>query len=391
MKILFLTFYFEPDLCAGSFRNTSLFKELIANLRDDDEIEVITTHPNRYDSYKIKANDFEKITKNIVINRVNLPNHGSGIIGQIKSFKKYYFKALELVKGKEYDLVYASSSRLFSAYLGARIAKKKNAKLYLDIRDIFRETITDLYKNSVLKFGLNLILYPIENYTFGNANHINLVSKGFKSYFNKFKTNYSFFTNGIDDVFLKEQKNNINEKKKSKIKTIVYGGNIGEGQGLDLIIPEVAKKYPKEYKFLIIGDGGAKSKLLKKIEEEKLDNVELIPPVKRDELINYYKKADFLFLHLNKHKAFERVLPSKLFEYGTFNKPIIAGVGGYARLFLEDNMINSILFEPTNSLDLSNKLDQYNYQIIERVKFKETFSRKQINEKMAKSILNVCK
>lgn len=28
MRLLFLTYYFEPDLCAGSFRNTSLFHEI---------------------------------------------------------------------------------------------------------------------------------------------------------------------------------------------------------------------------------------------------------------------------------------------------------------------------------------------------------------------------
>ena len=51
MKILFLTYYFEPDLCAGSFRNTSLFKELLNQLTDNDFVHVITTQPHRYKSF----------------------------------------------------------------------------------------------------------------------------------------------------------------------------------------------------------------------------------------------------------------------------------------------------------------------------------------------------
>ena len=43
MKILFLTFYFEPDLCAGSFRNTPLFRELLRQMNEKDWIHVITT------------------------------------------------------------------------------------------------------------------------------------------------------------------------------------------------------------------------------------------------------------------------------------------------------------------------------------------------------------
>ena len=307
MKILFLTYYYEPDLCAGSFRNTSLFKELINQLNKGEKIEVITTHPNRYDSFKVKAKDIEKDGEHIIINRVKIPDHGNGIIGQIKSFKEFYFNALKLTKNKEYDLVYASSSRLFTAFLGAKMARRKRAKLYLDIRDIFRETITDLYKNKVFKLGLNLILKPIENYTFGYANHINLVSKGFKSYFSKFNTEYSFFTNGIDGLFLSLKKTTSLEKTDSTIKTIVYGGNIGEGQGLDLIIPQIAEKLSKDFKFLIIGDGGAKLKLINEIKDRNITNVELIAPVERSKLIEYYQNADYLFLHLNKHKAFERV------------------------------------------------------------------------------------
>lgn len=389
MKILFLTFYFEPDLCAGSFRNTSLFKELIKNLTNQDTVEVISTHPNRYDSFKVKAKDIETINDNAQVHRIKMPNHGGGIMGQIKLFKKFYFETLDIVKNKEYDLVYASSSRLFTAFLGAKIARKKKAKLYLDIRDIFRETITDLYKNPILKFGLNLILTPIEKYTFGRANHINLVSEGFRSYFNDFKTNYSFFTNGIDEVFLKQREENDSQDRERLLKTIVYGGNIGDGQGLDLILPKVASHFSEEFQFLIIGDGGAKAKLESKIKEQGIQNIKLIPPVKRNELIEYYQKADYLFLHLNNHKAFERVLPSKLFEYGTFNKPIIGGVSGYARLFLKENMKNVILFDPTNSDELIEKMSKYEYVRLDREGFKDKFSRKKINQEMAKSIVNV--
>ncbi len=388
MKILFLTFYYEPDLSAGSFRNTSLLKELLNHLDSNDTVHVITTQPNRYDSFKAKAKDKEEIKEGIVVNRIKIPEHGSGIIGQIKSYKEFYFKALKLIKDEEYDLVYASSSRLFTAYLGAKIARKKKAKLYLDIRDIFRETITDLYKNKIINLGLNLFLKPVENFTFKRAGHINLVSKGFKSYFEKYKkTEYSFFTNGIDELFLSSPIDNT-EEKKSEVKTIIYGGNIGEGQGLDLIIPDIAKKLSRTHKFQIIGDGGAREKLEEKLRVNNIENVEMIPPVNRNELISYYQKADYLFLHLNKHKAFERVLPSKLFEYGTFNKPIIAGVDGYAKQFLKENISNLILFEPTNADELYNSLTNFKYRNEERKQFKKKYSRTEINKRMTESIIS---
>lgn len=390
MKILFLTYYFEPDLCAGSFRNTALFYEVIKNLKNTDSLEVITTHPNRYDSYKVAADNTELKSENIIINRVKIPNHESGLLGQVKSFKIFYYRALALAENKEFDLVYASSSRLFTAFLGARLAAKHKAKLYLDIRDIFRESISEIFSNTIIKFSLNVLLKPIENYTFGKASHINLVSRGFESYFKKFTNcTYSFFTNGIDAVFLEQKEALVTDNKKKK--TIVYAGNIGEGQGLDIIIPLVAKELHKEFEFIIYGDGGAKNKLIKELEKEKVTNVFLRKPVNRALLIEEYQKADFLFLHLNKYKAFERVLPSKLFEYGTFNKPIIAGVAGFASVFIKNELSNVILFEPGDSKTLINSLQTYEYKEVERASFVAKYSRENINKEMSKSIISLVK
>lgn len=386
MKILFLTYYFEPDLCAGSFRNTSLFKALKLQLQSSDVLDVITTHPNRYDSYKVETESKEKRGENVSIHRIRIPNHENGLLGQIKSFKVFYSEALKIAKNEKYDLVYASSSRLFTAFLGANFARKNKAKLYLDIRDIFREGIVEIFKNPLVKISLDIFLRPIEWYTFKRANHINLVSKGFESYFSKYKqAKFSYFTNGIDDVFLEPKKAAVfNEKK---IKTIVYAGNIGEGQGLHIILPEVAKAYPATFKFIIYGDGGAKQKLINAIANEKVKNIEIRNPINRKLLIEEYQKADFLFLHLNKYKAFERVLPSKLFEYGAFDKPIIGGVGGYAAEFLKENMINVILFEPGDTETFINDLKEYKYTTSLREDFVKKFSRSSINTVMAKSII----
>lgn len=384
MKILFLTFYFEPDLSAGSFRNTSLFNVLKEQVLKKDKIDVITTSPNRYGSYKIEAKHREKITNNIFVYRIKIPKHNSGVLSQIKTFWSFYFQTLKLVRSSEYDLVYASSSRLFTAFLGARIASKKKAKLYLDIRDIFKETILDVYKNRLVRYALNIMLTPIENYTFTKASHINLVSKGFKSYFDKYKTNYSYYTNGIDSIFIDSPKKQIVIKEK---KTILYAGNIGEGQGLHIIIPHLAKYFEDKFNFIVIGDGGVKDKLLSELNNLKVINVKLLPPVKRDTLLLEYHKADYLFMHLNKYNAFKRVLPSKLFEYAAINKPIIAGVSGYAAEFIKEHLSNVLSFEPGDIKSIINLLENYTYVNVSREDFIKEFSREKINYKMANSIL----
>ena len=142
MKILVLSFYFPPDLCAGSFRCSALIEHL--KKQSGIEIDLITTLPNRYASFSADAPAHE-VNDNVEVSRIALPSHASGMLDQIKSFRVFYRQARSITKHKDYDMVFATSSRLFTAFLGARISKAKKIPLYLDIRDIFVDTIKMFY------------------------------------------------------------------------------------------------------------------------------------------------------------------------------------------------------------------------------------------------------
>ena len=391
MKILFLTYYFEPDLCAGSFRNTSLFKELLNQLTDNDFVHVITTQPHRYKSFQAEGKEIETGT-NFRIDRIKIPLHKSGFSEQIKSFYVFYRETLELVKKQDYDLVYAPSSRLFTAFLGRRIAAHKSLPLYLDIRDIFVDTMKDLFKNKkYLQYPFELFFKRREHYTFSKAKHINLVSEGFRNYFEKYRfPSYSYYTNGIDDLFLNRSwEGKINENRERKV--VLYAGNIGQGQGLEKIIPQAAQLLADTFVFKIVGDGGTKALLKSELQEFGVTNVELCDPVSRDRLMEYYQEADYLFLHLNDYDAFKKVLPSKIFEYAVFNKPIIAGVSGYAQQFIRENVEDCILFYPTDVRAMVEQLKVYKQHDIDRSDFIQKFSRRNIMRKMAEDIIQIGK
>lgn len=388
-RIVYLSFYFEPDLCAGSFRNSPLAIELASQVEVEAIVEVYTTLPNRYNSFSPEAPAYEE-RGNLIIHRIALPKHESGMMDQIRSFSRYFFSVRKLNRNQEADLVFASSSRLFTAYLGSVLSKKFNAPLYLDIRDLFVDTISDVLKSKMARLLLPLLKW-IERKTFEAADHINVISGGFKSYFKGHqKPVYSNYSNGIDEEFIVSDPSISQIKSKDiEVKTILYAGNIGEGQGLHRIIPETAKAVGKGFKFVVIGDGGMKKKLKKSIEEFGADNVELRDPVPRNELIKAYKSADYLFIHLNDYPAFRKVLPSKIFEMAALNKPILAGVAGYAAEFLQQEVSDSYLFEPCNPAELIDILQNTGTEkVINRKEFISNHKRSKINQIMAESIKN---
>lgn len=388
-RVVYLTFYYKPDLCAGSFRNTPLALELARQAKSNNTIiDLYTTSPNRYASFNTSAPAYEEYD-NLRIHRITLPPHKSGMIDQLLCFSRFYWKVKKLNNGNKADLVFASSSRLFTAFLAYKIAKKSKAPLFLDVRDIFIDTMSDVLKPSVFKPVIILCLKYIENKTFNYAHHINLISVGFKDYFAKFKkvTRFSFFSNGIDNEFL--QSHHVSREIINNTKKIVYAGNIGEGQGLHKIIPQAAKSIGENFTFLIYGDGGAKTMLQNKIDNLKLKNVIIKAPVPRNELINIYTNADYLFIHLNNYSAFKKVLPSKIFELATFSKTILAGVSGYPAEFMKDEVSDCFVFDPCDFKALANFLkNNQQSTLIERLKFKEKYNRASINSELSAKILS---
>lgn len=386
MNVLLLTYYFAPDLSAGSFRNTPLAYELARQLGDRGTVHVVTTQPNRYQSFRAKAAANEQ-QGNLRIDRISVPTHTSGFADQIRSYIHFYRQAYALTRTGTYDVVVASSSRLFSAFLGAQLARQWQVPLVLDIRDLFRENILELLQNPLAKLVLSPTLKSVERYAFGYARHINMVSEGFDDYFTAYpQATYSHFTNGIDDHFLNLPATPVMAEPPAQ-RTILYAGNIGEGQGLEKIIPATARLLGPTYRFVVIGDGGTKSRLEKTVAELGLTNVDIRPPVSRARLLAEYEQADYLFMHLNNLTAFERCLPSKLFEYAATDKPMLAGVAGYTARFVNQHVLNSFVFTPGDAASLATYLLTTPYQTSVRTAFIDQFRRQTIIQSLASQIL----
>ena len=389
MKILVLSFYFYPDLCAGSFRATTLVDALRLAVPRGSQIDVVTTRPNRYSSFTAEAPEQEQ-HPGLSVLRIRLPAHHSGFIDQSLSFFTYAHNVTRYVKSKDYDLVFATSSRLMTAVLGARIAYRKQAALYLDIRDIFVDTIKDVLPGSV-SWLFKAFFARLEKSAISRADKINLVSPGFSDYFIRRYPGkrFSYYTNGIDPEFISAAPvTSVNLSGSNKRIRVLYAGNIGEGQGMHAIIPCLAKRMP-ELDFKIIGDGGRRSILEEKLKETGVENVELLPPVGREKLLAAYNSADVFFLHLHDYDAFHKVLPSKIFEYAALGKPIWAGVAGYAAEFIRTEVDNAAVFHPCNAVEAVKSFDLLQMRILPRTKFIDKYARENINRKLAGDILSV--
>jgi glycosyltransferase involved in cell wall biosynthesis len=387
MRILILTFYYEPDLSAGSFRATALVRALRERAPPQTRIDVLTTLPNRYGSFKANAAETAEVD-GVEIERIRLPDHRSDIRGQSKAFLRFAQEALRRAGRRKYDLVFATSSRLMTAVLGAHIAQRQEARLYLDIRDIFADTMANLL-SAPLAWPIEKLAAFLERRAINRATRVNLVSPGFYEYFHERypSRSFSLFTNGIDEEFLELAPSRCLPRPIDRPVHVLYAGNIGEGQCLHAILPGLADATRGHARFTVIGDGGRRAVLEDAL--RGVDNVEVRDPMPRADLLQMYRDADVLFLHLGDYAAFRKVLPSKIFEYAALGKPIVAGVAGYPAEFVRQEISNAAVFAPGDVAGAAEALKSLRIEDQPRNDFIAKFRRRDIMRAMADEVLGV--
>lgn len=382
MRLLFLSFYFRPDLSAGSFRATALAEALDRDLSPSGELYIISTQPNRYKSFREAAPTEERLGRT-TIRRLPISSHAGGLADQSVAFASFSARALWHAMRTPSDAVFATSSRLFTAFLGAVVARVKRVPLYLDVRDIFVESIEPLLPARARAIAMPA-LRAIERFTIRSARKVNLVSEGFRDYFEARypDVEFGYIPNGVDREFVEASSRPAPVAAR---KTILYAGNIGEGQGLHRVVPDMARELAGEFDIVVVGDGGRRAALEQAV--TGLPNVRLLAPVKRAELKALYDEASVLFLHLNDMPAFRRVLPSKLFEYAATGKPILAGLAGYPSRFVTEQIENAQVFAPCDAEAGVRALRRLDPGKTDRRGFVERFSRERLSAALSRDIV----
>ena len=95
-------------------------------------------------------------------------------------------------------------------------------------------------------------------------------------------------------------------------------------------------------------------------------------------------------MHLNDYEAFKKVLPSKVFEYGAVGKPILAGVSGFSREFINKHVPNAVVFKPcdhNNAMEAILKVQNFS-KLNPPDQFIKKFNRSKIMDDMSYSIKN---
>ena len=170
---------------------------------------------------------------------------------------------------------------------------------------------------------------------------------------------YSYYFSSLTK---KELISNSKQINKNINNTILVVGQYYDYKGLDIALECAKINQNISYKF--IGMGKKSLELKSKIKELKLNNIEVIPFLEKNDLYNEYKKCKMLVLP-SKQECWGLVIN----EAASFGTPIVSTTGSGAAIEFLKNKYSIFLAKPNNSKDLYEKIIRLmNYKDIDDYK-----------------------
>jgi glycosyltransferase involved in cell wall biosynthesis len=326
------------------------------------DITVLTAMPNYpqmdiYEGYKDKTYVYE-VMEGLKVHRSSIyVSKSKSIINRLRNYFSFVISSARVGKAKleNFDFLLCESPPLFLGYSAMRLAKQKKAKLIFNVSDLWPESAEKLgvvNNKFLLKLAYNLEekLYKrsclVTGQTQGICHNINERFPAVKTYWLPNGVDLGYYNPSKIEPGIWREKNNFAKEDV----VLLYAGIIGIAQGLEVILNS-AKNFinTPNIKFVFIGSGPEKDKLLQLKVEQNLTNVFFLDAISKKEMPSVLRSVNAAIIPLRKLNLFLGAIPSKIFENLAMEVPVLLGVNGEARQLFIDKGNAGLYFEPENS------------------------------------------
>lgn len=342
MNILVFSQYFYPE----NFRINTLCREL---KQRGHQVTVVTGYPQYpygkiYEGYGFDI-PYETQWNGIKICRLKVHPRGGNLLGMLRNTVDYVVQANRWVKNcrEKFDAVYVFEVSPVTVGLPAVTYKKKfGVPMFFNLQDLWPENVEEVLG---IRFGpLTWLINRIVDRIYDGSDKILCASNGFADNLRR---------RGVPEekiVFWPQfcLEPNLQDVQKPGIYredtfNIVFAGNLGDAQGLDLMVEAAKELKGSTIRWYLVGDGRARVRLEQKVRECGVtEEVVFLGRVSEKEADRYVHFADCAYLSFKDNKIFNMTLPAKLQTYLACGTPILAAAGGESARLVGDNGIGLV-------------------------------------------------
>jgi len=332
--ILVISQYFYPE----PFRINDICQEWV---KRGHKVTVLTGIPNYPEGKFYKGfGCFKKRKENwngIDIIRIPLISWGQSSIRLILYYYSFvwsgwFWKAFTKLKP---DLIFTFEvSPMIQALIGKWFSKKRKIPNYLYVQDLWPENLEGvggIHNKHILNH-----YQKMSDKIYAKCTKIFATSPSFVKAIQdrvEDKEKVIYWPQYAEDIYRPVENPNPPEVPKDDRFKIIFTGNVGYAQGLD-ILPKVAKEVDNVL-FVIVGDGRYKEQLIKETVDMK-DKFLFIDRQPAERIPELLCACDVAFLSFMDSPLFEKTIPAKLQSYMACGMPILASASGETKRIIED-------------------------------------------------------
>jgi glycosyltransferase involved in cell wall biosynthesis len=328
-RISYLTNCYAPPDQVGVGSATRHYYHVEALVKAGWGVDVITASTSTISDTTISVESIrpEILISIVPINTISTDKMAARIKYHATFSLRGFWRVLHIRKS---TLVIASIPSLLIGWQGYIIAMMRKAKLIVDVRDLWTDSLTTTnLAHLPLFLPFNRFL---EKLLYRRADLITCTSEAQAKEIRRIvgeQVPVCFVPNGLDPEIraTSSQPHPLIHKIRQRYRWIgLYAGKHAQYSGLDTLLTVAKELEPDNFALLLVGSGYTKAGLLKKSREKRLKNVFFHNSVPKKEIGSFLMGADIFFINYTAAEAWQKVLPNKLFSYMYWNRPIIAAV-----------------------------------------------------------------
>lgn len=338
MKILGFSQWWKPE---PALLVSSLLEGLAAR---GHELDVVTGFPNYpqgelYEGYRQRLRQVHRDNGIRVVRTPLYPSHDNSGMRRVANYLSFALSstAIGLPSVARPDVAYVYHPPVTAAW-GARLLRRLRGVPYV-------LHVQDLWPEAVLASGMigdgaspGFAARRLENMvarTYASAAHIVVISEGFRQ---------RLLDRGVPDTKVTVISNwspmDINPHAGDEpdvrarmgppqSRIVLFAGNIGPFQNLEVIIRQVASlKASSRVHLAIMGDGISRSELERLVQDLGTQRVTFLPRCEPSEAVGYQLASDLLLVPLGGESFLQATIPSKLATALALGKPVLLAADG---------------------------------------------------------------
>lgn len=357
--ILVISQYFYPE----QFRINDMCVEWV---KRGYKVTVLTGYPNYpegkyYDGYGWFKRTRQR-WKGVNIIRIPLTARGQGSVKLALNYFSFvvsgFFWAWTTRIKADYVFTFEVSP-MTQALIGTWYSKRRRIPNYLYIQDLWPENV-----EIVTGIHSPLVIKPIEaivNHIYKHCDVIFATSPSFvkeiQKRVKKNKGKVKYLPQYAEGFYKPVDRKTVPEIPSDDSFKIIFTGNIGKAQGLD-ILPKTARilKGKSNVKFVIVGDGRDKENFIKQIADNNVqDMFTMVDRQLPERIPELLATCDAAFISFMPDPLFEKTIPAKLQSYMACGMPIIAAANGETKRIIEEAK-RGICIQIGDTRELSNNI-----------------------------------